>query len=771
MHTPTLLQSNRLGRSWVSSLVLLLLVVTGFSSFAQSITGPDYVYVNISKSPTGATTTYGAFNGSTAPGGPFAGQNLGSYMLGGGNTSDEVLLFNGGRVVTSEPNTGNTARVRSAQLYYRVYSQATGSNGVPFAALDLPEDLTKTVVGSTTTTRTFNLDNAGIDWVGSVSSSGTYTVELYLQANYQNASGTIIPISPTDNNGGTNYIANFRVTGDRGNTTIWMGGVSDNWFDGGNWSAGAPTSTKDAFIRYPNAGSMVPYPRIYANGTYQRPTGNTTFPTYSNMTYGAAEVRNISFGGASATARATSELVTGNLFIYGNLTNNFDNITQDANTFITFASTMAQALDGGGTFKTVCISGGGKKSLTGNMKIANELHFGPPTDFAVNTGLTLPAVTGRGELAVVTASSNNVVTLQAIPNTNTVANITSETDAGYVSGLVNTQAVATPGVAQNFGNIGITLTFTGNAPGTVAVNRNVGQYYTGTNNSPNSVSIKRSFEVNPEFPSTATGGLNATVVFRYLDTERMLVGSSNVTVSENALYLAYSSNSTSFSAIGTTVSRDQTANTVTTSNVNSFAIFTLADTQNPLPVSLVAFNAKRSGELALITWETAMERNNKGFEVEVSTDGTTFRTLGFVASNTPDSDKRLAYSYNDTEANKSGIRYYRLHQLDYSGKDDYSPVRAVSFAAAGEGIAALSAYPNPFSSDEIKLALQSSEAGQAKLVVTDLLGRPVSAQTFAAVKGVTEVSIDQASQLAAGSYLAQITAPSGEVKTVRIQKR
>ncbi|RZK34361.1 MAG: T9SS type A sorting domain-containing protein, partial [Hymenobacter sp.] len=77
----------------------------------------------------------------------------------------------------------------------------------------------------------------------------------------------------------------------------------------------------------------------------------------------------------------------------------------------------------------------------------------------------------------------------------------------------------------------------------------------------------------------------------------------------------------------------------------------------------------------------------------------------------------------------------------------------------------------PFNSDEIKLALQSSEAGQAKLLVTDLLGRPVSAQTFAAVKGVTEVSIDQAAQLAAGSYLAQITAPSGEVKTVRIQKR
>jgi len=773
MDTFTFSQLKQTTRSRVGNLLLLFLLLAGFKSAAQSITGPDFVYVNISKSPTGATTTYGALNGGSAPGGQFGATNLGSYDLGGGTAAADQLFFNGGSVTTSEPTSSTTTvRFKSAQLYYRVYQQAAPAGS--FTALDLPEDLSKTVVGATTTTRTFTLNDANIDLIGSVSSSGTFIVELYLQANYQNAAGTTVGIQ--DDNGTANYLTRFVVTGNRGDVTVWNGGISDNWFDAGNWTDGVPTSTKDAFIRYPNPGSTVPYPRIYANSTYQRPTGNTTFPTYNQggTAYGTAQVRNLSFGGSSVTARATSELVTGNLFIYGDFINNFDNITQDENTVITFASSGGQKIEGGGAFMTVCISGGGTstKSLTGNMKIASELHFGPPTDLALNNGLTLPAVTGKGILAVNASSAVNVVTLQAIPTTNQVATITGETDNGYVSGLVSTQTTIVVGQTHSFGNIGVALTFTGNDPGLVSINRTIGQVFTGTNTSnPNSVSIKRSFEINPADRNASAGGLNATLVFSYLDTERMLVGANNTTVSESKLYLAYSNNSTSFSAIGTTTGRDPVANTVTTSGVNSFAIFTLADTENPLPVSLIAFNAKRVGENALLTWATAMERNNSGFEVQVSTDGVSFRKLGFVASNVPDSNKRLDYTFSDTEINKSGIRYYRLHQIDIDGRDEYSPARVVSFLAAGDNIAALSAYPNPFSSDEIKLALQSNEAGPATLRVLDLAGRPVSAQTFTAVKGVTEVSIDKAAGLSSGSYLAQITAPSGEVKTVRIQKR
>ncbi|RZJ93322.1 MAG: hypothetical protein EOO60_04860, partial [Hymenobacter sp.] len=575
MYTPTFSQRNQRSRPWVSSLFALLLLVTGFASRAQTITGPDFIYANITKNPNGTTTNYGALNGGSPS---FNGALLGTYTLGG-TSGDDQLFLQGGHVVTSEPTSTNTAvKFKSAQLYYRVYPQGNaGTTG--FTALELPEDATSLVNNSDgTTKRVFDLNGAttNIDLIGAVSAAGNFTVDVYLQATYQNASGGLIIVK--DDRSGVRYQADFVVQGARANTTVWMGGKSDNWFDSDNWSAGLPSATMDAFIRYPNTGSTVPYPKIYANGTYQTSSTSNGY-TYANAVYTSAVVRNLSFGGTSATARATAELVSGNLLIYGSLTNNFDNITQDSGTIITFAGTTNTDIIGGGTFWTVYIAGGGTKTLTGNMKIANELHFGSP------------AVNGTGILAVTGGNSNNVVTLQPIITTttaaSTVARITGETNNSYVSGLVTTQIPASPGTPQDFGNIGLTLNFTGNNPGTVSVNRIIGQYYNGPDaNRPNSVSIKRSFEVNPSQPNTTAGGLNATLTFKYLEIERKNVGSNSTTVNEAQLYLAYSNNSTSFSSIGTTVGRDTVNNTLTTANVTSFAIFTLADTQNPLPVSL-----------------------------------------------------------------------------------------------------------------------------------------------------------------------------------------
>jgi hypothetical protein len=67
--------------------------------------------------------------------------------------------------------------------------------------------------------------------------------------------------------------------------------------------------------------------------------------------------------------------------------------------------------------------------------------------------------------------------------------------------------------------------------------------------------------------------------------------------------------------------------------------------------------------------------------------------------------------------------------------------------------------------------LETTSVGTARLRVSDLLGREVANQTFTTVNGATEVALDQATKLSMGTYMAQVTLPSGEVKTIRIQKR
>jgi hypothetical protein len=179
---------------------------------------------------------------------------------------------------------------------------------------------------------------------------------------------------------------------------------------------------------------------------------------------------------------------------------------------------------------------------------------------------------------------------------------------------------------------------------------------------------------------------------------------------------------------------------------------------------------KRSGNNALGTWATASEMSNSGFKVQVLPDGVNFRKLAFVTSQAINSNATLNYSYLDEEKGKVGTRYYCLRQLDQDGSSDFSPVRAIAFSG-GSQMVAFSAHPNPYNAnDAVKLSLGTSSVGTASLRVSDLMGRVVANQTFTTVNGTTEVALDQAAKLSAGTYLVQLVLASGETKTVRIQK-
>jgi hypothetical protein len=255
-------------------------------------------------------------------------------------------------------------------------------------------------------------------------------------------------------------------------------------------------------------------------------------------------------------------------------------------------------------------------------------------------------------------------------------------------------------------------------------------------------------------------------VFHYLDSPDEL----NTIQESNLIMYRTVTNGFPYTQIASTL--DANANTVSAQGVNSLPNFTLTlgDKTNPLPVTLVSFSAARAGDNAKLVWATASEKNNRGFEVQVSADGKAFRTLGFVASQGSNSNTKLDYAYTDTEAGKAGVRYYRLRQIDLDGTDSYSPVRAVSFD--GSALATeLSIYPNPATGDDTRLLIQTSEVGNAHLRITDLMGRTLIDQTVATANGSTETKLAALTNAKAGTYLAQLTLPSGSVKTVKVQKQ
>jgi len=196
---------------------------------------------------------------------------------------------------------------------------------------------------------------------------------------------------------------------------------------------------------------------------------------------------------------------------------------------------------------------------------------------------------------------------------------------------------------------------------------------------------------------------------------------------------------------------------------------TLGDRTRPLPVSLTAFTATAAGVNANLAWTTASEKNSSGFEVQVSNTGSDYRKIGFVTSKSPNSQQQQNYTFVDTEAGKTGTRYYRLRQLDLDGTESFSPVRTVIFN--GNTLAtAVTAYPNPFTS-YVDLNIDATTAGTApvRVQLIDMTGRVVREQVISVENA--SLRVNALDGLRSGLYLAKVSLPNGATQTLRIQKQ
>lgn len=114
-------------------------------------------------------------------------------------------------------------------------------------------------------------------------------------------------------------------------------------------------------------------------------------------------------------------------------------------------------------------------------------------------------------------------------------------------------------------------------------------------------------------------------------------------------------------------------------------------TQSLLPVTLLSFTGQLQGNNSLLNWATANEQNNRYFNVQRSTNGVAFNTIGRV--NAQAGLKVNNYSYVDANITAAGISklYYRLQQVDLDGKFTYSNTIQLNVALSN----LLHVAPNP----------------------------------------------------------------------------
>lgn len=181
-----------------------------------------------------------------------------------------------------------------------------------------------------------------------------------------------------------------------------------------------------------------------------------------------------------------------------------------------------------------------------------------------------------------------------------------------------------------------------------------------------------------------------------------------------------------------------TNNTLSSSTpYNSFSHFGGGSSYTgPLPITLISFTGKCTGNDVLLEWATALELNNSHFTIERSVDGQNFEPIATV--NGAGNSVSARY-YTWTDANTNGnLYYYRLKQTDYDGSFEY--FNTVAAGCNAQAIQVL-LYPNP-AEDLVQLQLSTPSSEEFTITVVDVTGKLVSEQVITTVKGVQTFTFD-----------------------------
>jgi extracellular elastinolytic metalloproteinase len=148
----------------------------------------------------------------------------------------------------------------------------------------------------------------------------------------------------------------------------------------------------------------------------------------------------------------------------------------------------------------------------------------------------------------------------------------------------------------------------------------------------------------------------------------------------------------------------------------------------PLPVELTAFDAIVNNEKQEIElyWSTALEINNKGFDLQRRTDGNNdFETIAWEDSKT-ENYGNANYFFMDEEV-KSGIAYYyRLRQVDHNGNENFSDVVQAELRG---GVPEIQIFPNPTVGIST-VQLSETLSGQITMQILNAQGQVIGASIF-----------------------------------------
>lgn len=149
---------------------------------------------------------------------------------------------------------------------------------------------------------------------------------------------------------------------------------------------------------------------------------------------------------------------------------------------------------------------------------------------------------------------------------------------------------------------------------------------------------------------------------------------------------------------------------------------TIIDANDPtFPVEWAEFDAKPVDNTAVLTWTTAWESNNAGFEIQMGNVGGGFETVEFVTGAGTTTEPTI-YQFTTGQL-VSGSYVFRIKQIDFDGQISLSPMVEATIGTE-LGITMEPLQPNP-ATDYTLIRFYGHEGDEVSVTISTLYGQTV----------------------------------------------
>ena len=260
--------------------------------------------------------------------------------------------------------------------------------------------------------------------------------------------------------------------------------------------------------------------------------------------------------------------------------------------------------------------------------------------------------------------------------------------------------------------------------------------------------------------------------FRFTGTYPMFSGRVSIRYTEDelgqldeSLLNLYIYNGAQWVLQGTDIVRDAQSNLVTTTVVAPVQLdeLTLATAGVALPLLWGNISFHCNGNSASLKWSTQQEIQTDYFQIEASTDGVTWSTIG---SQPAAGQSGVSRFYQYVAGPGFSAKYLRIRSVDMDGRYDLSKVVTVAGCGSTE---VFSVFPSPAIS-YTTVSVTSLVPYTTTISLYDSKGQLIQTKRVSIVAGTNRFDIDLG-KMAGGSYFVSLHNSNGEIKTCTILKR